>query len=57
MIPSQKFLLLQDEEGQTYLSFNDLMALVEGQDASKSVALRVMNFRLNKTFGDALAAD
>jgi len=53
----QKFLLWQDEEGQTYLSFNDLMALVERQDAGKSVALRVINFRLNKTFGDALAAD
>ena len=53
----QKFLVWQDDEGQTYLSFNDLLALAERQEASKSVALRVINFRLNKTFSDALAAD
>jgi len=53
----QKFLVWQDKEGQTYLSFNDLLALAARQDVSKSIALRVINFRLNKTFSEALAAD
>ncbi|MGI9201235.1 MAG: DUF302 domain-containing protein [Woeseiaceae bacterium] len=52
----QKFLIWQDEKGRTFLSFNDLLALAERQDASKSIALRVINRRLNKTFSDALAA-
>jgi uncharacterized protein (DUF302 family) len=53
----QKFLVWQDAAGQTYLSFNDLLALAERQGADASPALRVIDFRLNKTFGDALAAD
>ena len=53
----QKFLVWQDGDGRTYLSFNDLVALAERQEASKTLALRVINFRLNKTFSDALAED
>jgi uncharacterized protein (DUF302 family) len=50
----QKFLVWQDETGQVYLSYNDLLALAERQGVSKSVALRVINYRLNKTFSAAL---
>ncbi|MGI9221740.1 MAG: DUF302 domain-containing protein [Woeseiaceae bacterium] len=53
----QKFLIWQDSKGDTFLSFNDLLALAERQDASKSIALRVINRRLNKTFSAALAAE
>ncbi|WP_439108066.1 DUF302 domain-containing protein [Congregibacter sp.] len=53
----QKFLIWQDEEGVTHLSFNDLLALAERQGVSKATALRVINFRLKKIFGDALAAE
>jgi uncharacterized protein (DUF302 family) len=50
----QKFLIWQDENEQVYLSFNDLLALAERQDVGKSIALRVINYRLNKVFTDAL---
>jgi uncharacterized protein (DUF302 family) len=50
----QKFLVWQDESGQVHLSFNDLLAIAERQGLSKSVALRVINYRLNKTFSEAL---
>ncbi len=50
----QKFLVWQDENEQVYLSFNDLLALAERQDVGKSVALRVINYRLNKIFTTAL---
>lgn len=50
----QKFLIWQGENEQVYLSFNDLLALAERQDVGKSVALRVINYRLNKVFSDAL---
>lgn len=53
----QKFLIWQDSKGDTFLSFNDLLALAERQGASKSIALRVINRRLSKTFSDALATD
>ncbi|MFK8043127.1 DUF302 domain-containing protein [Congregibacter sp.] len=53
----QKFLIWQDQEGVTHLSFNDLLALAERQGVSKAPALRVINFRLKKTFGDALAVE
>ena len=53
----QKFLVWQDVGGDTYLSFNDLLDLAERQEASSSIALRVINFRLSKTFGDALETD
>ena len=53
----QKFLIWEDASGQIKLSFNDLLALAERQDVDKAMALRVINYRLNKTFGDALAQD
>lgn len=53
----QKFLVWQDAEGNNYLSFNDLLALAERQGALKTIALRVINFRLKETFSDALAVE
>jgi uncharacterized protein (DUF302 family) len=50
----QKFLIWQDETEQTYLSFNDLLALAERQNVGKSAPLRVINYRLNKIFTAAL---
>jgi uncharacterized protein (DUF302 family) len=51
----QKFLIWQDENQQVYLSFNDLLILAERHGVSKSLTLRVINYRLNKTFTEALA--
>ena len=53
----QKFLVWQDAEGTTHLSYNDLLALAERQQVGKSIPLRVINFRLNKVFGEALERD
>jgi uncharacterized protein (DUF302 family) len=50
----QKFLIWQDENQQVHLSFNDLLALAERQAVGKSIALRVINYRLNKVFSEAL---
>ena len=52
----QKLLIWQGEDGRVHLSFNDLIALAKRQDAAVSVALRIINFRLNSVFGEALAA-
>lgn len=51
----QKFLVWQDENEQVYLSFNNLLVLAERQGVSKSIPLRVINYRLKKTFTEALA--
>ena len=53
----QKFLVWQDAQGRTYLSFNDLVALADRQALSKSIVLRLVNFRLQRTFRKALATD
>lgn len=53
----QKFLIWKDSSGRVYLSFNDLLALADRQGVKKSLALRVINFRLSKVFGDALSAE
>ena len=53
----QKFLIWEDASGRINLSFNDLLALAERQGAKKAIALRVINYRLKKTFGDALASN
>ena len=53
----QKFLIWQDSNGRTNLSFNDLLALADRQGAHKALALRVIDFRLTKTFSDALSPD
>jgi len=52
----QKFLIWEDSSGRVRLSFNDLLALAERQGAKKAVALRVINYRLKKTFSAALAS-
>ena len=51
----QKFLVWEDEQGRVFLSFNDLLALAERQDVPKRLPLRVINFRLNSVFAEALA--
>lgn len=51
----QKFLVWEDSTGRINLSFNDLLSLAERQGVKKSLALRFINYRLAKTFGDALA--
>ena len=53
----QKLLVWQDETGAVRASFNDLLALAERQQARKSPALRVINYRLTSTFEGALESD
>ena len=53
----QKFLIWQDEKGVTRLSFNDLLALARRQEASIPLVLRVIDYRLNSVFEDALSAE
>lgn len=50
----QKFLVWQDSNGDVMLSFNDLLAIAERQGVAKSIPLRVINYRLNKVFSEAL---
>ena len=45
------------EDGKVRLSFNDLIALAERQDAEVAVPLRIVNYRLNSVFTEALSAD
>ncbi len=52
----QKFLIWQDENGVTHLSFNDLIALARRQGLSIPPVLRVIDFRLNSVFTEALEA-
>jgi len=51
----QKFLVWQDDQQVVHLSFNDLLRVAERQDVNKSLPLRVINFRLNRTFSNALS--
>jgi uncharacterized protein (DUF302 family) len=51
----QKFLVWQDDQQVVHLSFNDLLRVAERQDVTKSLPLRVIDFRLNRTFSDALS--
>ena len=51
----QKFLIWEDDQHAVHLSFNDLLLVAERQDANKSIALRVIDFRLSRTFSDALS--
>ncbi|WP_188109700.1 DUF302 domain-containing protein [Pseudohalioglobus sediminis] len=53
----QKFLIWEGASGQIKLSFNDLLALADRQGTKKALALRVINYRLTKTFSDALAIE
>ncbi len=50
----QKFLIWEDDQQAVHLSFNDLLLVAERQDANKSIALRVIDFRLSRTFSGAL---
>lgn len=50
----QKLLVWQDEAGVVRVSFNDLLAIAERQGVPKSIALRIINYRLESTFRDAL---
>lgn len=53
----QKFLLWKDAKGAVHLSYSDLGALAKRQGVSNSLALRVIDFRLGRTFEPALAED
>lgn len=50
----QKFLVWEDAEGKVHLSYNDLLAIAGRQNVDKAIALRVIDFRLSKTFSSAL---
>ncbi len=50
----QKFLVWQNDANEVFLAFNDLLALAERQRVGKSLSLRVIDYRLNSVFEDAL---
>ncbi len=50
----QKLLIWQDPSGTVRVTFNDLVALAERQQASGGIPLRVINRRLKHTFSAAL---
>lgn len=50
----QKLLVWEDPKGDVYVSYNDLLLLAERQNVAKSIALRIINWRLNNTFSNAL---
>ncbi len=50
----QKVLILQDANGGVRVIMNDLLALAERHDVRKSIALRIINWRIQKTFFKAL---
>ncbi len=50
----QKMLIWQDTEGATHVTFNDLLILAEHQQVSGGIPLRVINYRIKKTFSEAL---
>jgi uncharacterized protein (DUF302 family) len=50
----QKLLVLQDPAGSVRVMFNDLMVLAERHGVKRNLALRVINWRLAKTFKKAL---
>jgi uncharacterized protein (DUF302 family) len=51
----QKLLVWEDDQQVVHLSFNDLLRVAERHDVSKSIPLRVIDFRLNRTFSNALS--
>jgi uncharacterized protein (DUF302 family) len=53
----QKLLVWQKPDGQVLVSFNDLLALADRQGVPKSPPLRVVNRRLQSTFGAALESE
>jgi|GEM_PF-1508973 len=50
----QKLLVWEDPKGNVFVSYNDLLLLAERQNVAKSIALRIINWRLNHTFSNAL---
>jgi uncharacterized protein (DUF302 family) len=50
----QKLLVWEDDQQAVHLSYNDLLRVAERQDVNKSLPLRVINFRINRTFSGAL---
>ena len=50
----QKLLVWQDGAGAARVSFNDLSAIAERQEVPKSIALRIISYRLKSTFRGAL---
>lgn len=50
----QKLLVWEDSKGNVYISYNDLLLLAERQNVDKSIALWIINWRLNSTFSNAL---
>jgi len=51
----QKFLIWEDDQRVVHLSFNDLLSVAERQQVGKSIPLRVIDFRLNRSFSNALS--
>jgi len=50
----QKLLIWEDEDRYVHVAFNDLLAVAERQGVSKSIPLRIINWRLKSTFTEAL---
>lgn len=50
----QKMLIWQDADGAVHVTFNDLLVLAEHQQVSGGIPLRVINYRIKKTFSEAL---
>jgi uncharacterized protein (DUF302 family) len=50
----QKLLVWQDAAGVVRVSFNDLLAMAGRQRVPKPIALRIISYRLESTFKDAL---
>lgn len=53
----QKLLVWQDDAGEVFVSFNDLLVLAARQGVPKSVALRIIDSRLQSVFGSALESE
>ncbi|WP_309496622.1 DUF302 domain-containing protein [Sulfurovum sp.] len=50
----QKMLIWKDTSGSVHVTFNDLLILAEHQKLSYGIPLRVINYRIKKTFSEAL---
>lgn len=50
----QKLLIWQDASGMVHVTFNDLLALAKRQEVSGGIPLRIINYRIEKTFSEAL---
>ena len=50
----QKLLVWEGADGHVHVTFNDLLAIADRQQVSAGIPLRVINWRLKRTFSDAL---